>query len=200
MRIGVYGGTFDPPHLGHLILAAEAVSQLGLDRLLWVLTPVPPHKLDKEISPIAQRLELVMAALDSDAQFELSRVDMDRSGPHYSIDTLRLLRKDFPDDQLVFLMGGDSLHDLPYWFNPTGLVAACDIIGVMRRPGDDIDLSILERQVPGLASKVVFVDTPLIEISSHEIRARIANHQPFRYYLSPAVYDLIVDRGYYRLI
>ncbi|MDD5370184.1 MAG: nicotinate-nucleotide adenylyltransferase, partial [Anaerolineaceae bacterium] len=190
--IGVFGGTFDPPHLGHLILAAEAYDQLGLDRLLWVLTPDPPHKLEQHISRAEMRLALVQAAICDNPHFELSRVDLDRMGPHFAVDTVRLLAQDFPAAEMIYLMGGDSLHDLPTWRLPLELVHEVDAFGVMRRPGDDIDLSHLEQALPGLTEKVRFVDAPLLEISSSQIRYRIRTGKPFRYYLPPPVYDLVI--------
>ena len=114
-RLGVFGGTFDPPHLGHLILAAEACSKLELERLLWVLTPDPPHKLDRKITPLEHRLAMVTLAIQDTPAFELSRVEIDRPGPHYMVDTLGLLMKAHPSAELVLLIGGDSLSDLPTW-------------------------------------------------------------------------------------
>lgn len=197
-RIGIFGGTFDPPHLGHMILAAEAVDQLHLDRLLWVLTPDPPHKRGCRIASWEDRLQLVMAALGDDPAFELSRVDIDRPGPHYTLDTVRLLAQANPDAALIYLIGGDSLHDLPNWHQPQAFLEACDELGVMRRPGDAVDMTVLEAQLPGLTAKVRFIDAPLLEISSREIRERIHSGHPYRYYLPPAVFEIIRQRGLYR--
>ncbi len=198
MRIGIFGGTFDPPHVGHLILAQECQSQLKLDRLLWVLTPVPPHKRDRGVTPLRDRLALVQAAIAQDATFELSRVDIDRPGPHYAVDTLALLRQAYPDAQLIYLMGGDSLRNLPNWNEPLTFMWTCNEIGVMRRPGDQIDMQELEGLLPGISQRVYFIEAPLLEISSSEIRERIAAGQPFRYYLLPSVFHLIEKRGLYR--
>ncbi len=197
MRLGIFGGTFDPPHISHLILAAEAFNRLNLARVLWVLTPHPPHKRDQNISPLEQRLELVQAAVEPDRRFELSRIDIDRQPPYYAADTVELLHQRYPADTLIYLLGGDSLHDLPIWHAPQRFVDACDEIGVMRRPGDQVDLGRLEQRLPGLSAKVRFFDTPLIGISATEIRRRVAAGHPFRYFVSPSVYDLIVSRGYY---
>ena len=197
-RLGVFGGTFDPPHLGHLILAAEACSKLGLERLLWVLTPVPPHKLDQRITPLEHRLAMVRLAIQDTPAFELSRVEIDRPGPHYMVDTLGLLAKEHPSAELVLLIGGDSLRDLPTWHRPAELVAACDEIGVIRRPGDSPDLIEVERQVPGTQAKVRFVDAPLLEIASRQIRRRAREKRPFRYYLTPSVYEYILKHDLYR--
>ena len=197
-RIGIFGGTFDPPHLGHLILASEARAQLKLARLLWALTSIPPHKLGQAISPLEDRLAMLELAIADEPAFEVSRVDINRPGPHYTVDTLSLLRAENPGATLVLLLGGDSLHDLTTWHQPAELVAACDEIGVMRRPGDAIHLSSLEQQIPGLTTKVRFVDAPLLEIASHEIRKRASEGQPFRYYVPAAVYEYIIEKGLYR--
>jgi nicotinate-nucleotide adenylyltransferase len=197
-RLGIYGGTFDPPHVGHLILAAEATDQLELSRVLWVLTPEPPHKKDQRITPLADRLDMLQAAIRENPLFELSRVEIERPGPHYSVDTLRILRQQHQDATLVFLIGGDSLHDLPTWHQPRAVVEACDEIGVMRRPGEVIDLAALDADYPGLASKVKFLDAPLVEISSHDIRRRVARGHPFRYHLPEGVYRVIQSRRLYR--
>jgi nicotinate-nucleotide adenylyltransferase len=196
-RLGIFGGTFDPPHLGHLILASEALTKLKLRRLLWVLTSIPPHKIGQPISPIADRLAMLKLALQDEPDFEISTIDMDRPGPQYMLDTLNLLAAQYPNSDLIPLIGGDSLRDLPVWHKPIDLVAACHQIGVMRRPGDSIDLSQLEKQIPGIADKVRFVDAPLLEIASHEIRQRVVEGLPFRYYLLPSVYEYIVSHKLY---
>lgn len=197
MRIGIFGGTFDPPHLGHLILAAEAFDQLRLDRLLWVLTPDPPHKKGMLIHPMEQRVEMVNAAIEDNPSFELSRIEIDRPGPHYAEDTVHLLGKQFPNADLFFLMGGDSLHDLPTWHEPMAFIQACSGLGVMRRPGDEIDLQLIESELPGISKKVNFIDAPLLEISARQIRYRIVANKPFRYYLPPSVYQIIQANNYY---
>ena len=196
--IGIFGGTFDPPHLGHLILAAEARAQLGLERLLWVLTPDPPHKQGQSIAPLAERLEMVRLAIANDAQFELSSVEMNRPGPHYALDTVNLLAAQYPGAKLIYLMGGDSLHDLPTWHRPADFVSACSLIGVMRRPGDAVELEALEKSLPGIRAKIRFVEAPLIDIAAREIRERIAEGRPFRYFLPERVYRYIEEHGLYR--
>lgn len=197
--IGIFGGTFDPPHLGHLILASEAHAQLGLDRLLWVVTPDPPHKRSQSIAPLRHRLAMVKHAIEGDPQFELSTVDMDRPGPHYAVDTVGIIANQNPGANLVYLMGGDSLRDLPRWHRPADFLAACDLIGVMRRPGDAIDLPGLENLFPGLTAKVRFVEAPLLDIAAHEIRRRVAEGRPFRYFLPSWVYSYIVKYNLYSI-
>ena len=197
MRVGIFGGTFDPPHIGHLILASEAVEQLQLDRLLWVLTPDPPHKQEKIISPSNIRLGLLQAAIADNPRFALSRVELDRPGPHYALDTVALLREQFLGGELVYLIGGDSLRDLPTWHEPQALVRAVDGFGVMPRPDAEYDLPTLEATLPGIAKKTFFLDVPLIEISSTDIRARLARGRSARYFLPAPVYAQIVAQGYY---
>ena len=196
--IGIFGGTFDPPHLGHLILAAEARAQLGLERLLWVLTPDPPHKQDQSIAPLDHRLEMVKLAIANDPQFEISSVEMTRPGPHYALDTVHILAGQNPEVNLAYLMGGDSLNDLPHWHRPADFVSACHLIGVMRRPGDTVELAALEKSLPGLRSKVRFVEAPLLNIAAREIRKRIAEGRPFRYFLPERVFEYINEHGLYR--
>jgi nicotinate-nucleotide adenylyltransferase len=196
--IGIFGGTFDPPHLGHLILAAEAFDQLALTRLLWVLTPLPPHKLDQTITPLEHRLAMTRLMLGDYPHFELSRAEIDRPGPHYMLDTVELIRTQYPNAELVLLIGGDSLRDLPAWHRPVELVAACHWLGVMRRPDDTIDLTELEQIIPGMANKVKYVDAPRLEIASRDIRRRISEGRAFRHYLLSPVYDYIQGHGLYR--
>jgi nicotinate-nucleotide adenylyltransferase len=196
--LGIFGGTFDPPHLGHLILAAEALSQLQLTRLLWVLTPQSPLKLGQELTALPHRLEMLKRAISATPGFELSTIEFERPGPHYTIDTLHLLQEKYPAAQLVLLVGGDSLHDLPAWGRPQEIIAILSAFGVMRRPNDKIDLERLEQFFPGLSAKLRFVDAPQLEISASTIRQRIASGGHFRYYLPASVYDYIQQNQLYR--
>jgi nicotinate-nucleotide adenylyltransferase len=198
MRLGIFGGTFDPPHLGHLILAAECYDQLNLDKLLWVVTPDPPHKNGWRISPVRYRLAMVQAAIADSPMFEVSLVDVNRASPHYAVDTIHLLGKQYPEAELIYLIGGDSLHDLPDWHYPEKLLEAADELGVMRRPEDEVNLDELAVQLPGIREKVHFVEAPLLEISARQIRSRIMQCRPYRYYLHPRVYELIHTYGLYR--
>ena len=197
MRIGIFGGTFDPPHNGHLILASEAIDQLKLDRLLWVLTPDPPHKSGQVILPLSGRLELLQAAINSNPKFELSRVEINRPGPHFAADTMQQLAGLFPDDELIYLIGGDSLHDFPHWIDPERLLDASTGLGVMRRPQDKINIPELEKKLPGIHEKLFFIQAPLLEISSSDIRSRIESHRPYQYFLPPAVYKIVQEKKLY---
>ena len=198
MRIGVFGGTFDPPHIGHQILAADAAAQLALDRVLWVLTPTPPHKLGRSISADRTRLRLVRAAAADNPLFEVSTIEFERPGPHFAVDTLAALTQRYPQAELFYLMGGDSLRDLPTWHEPLEFLRFCGGVGVMRRPGDHIDLPELEQVLPGITGLTHIVDAPLIEISASDIRLRVLAGKPYRYLVPPNVFRLIERLQLYR--
>ncbi|HSM71518.1 MAG TPA: nicotinate-nucleotide adenylyltransferase [Anaerolineales bacterium] len=197
-QIGLFGGTFDPPHLGHLILASEAHAQLGLNRLLWIPTPEPPHKQDQSLTSIEHRLTMVKLAIQDNPDFELSRVELDRPGPHYTLDTVELIAEQYPEAEITPIIGGDSLRDLPKWNRPKELLQASHWVGVMRRPGEQENLEVLENDLPGISSKIHYVDAPLLEIASREIRSRIMDGKHFRYFLHPAVYEYILENRLYR--
>ncbi|MCP4139700.1 MAG: nicotinate (nicotinamide) nucleotide adenylyltransferase [Chloroflexi bacterium] len=199
-RIGIFGGTFDPPHLGHLILACEVYTQLKLDRLLWMLTPDPPHKQDRKISGLEHRKKMVALAIEDNPNFELSLIEAERPGPHYSVDTVRIVRERNLGAEIIYLMGGDSLRDLNAWHTPADFVAACDEIGVMRRPADVLDPSQNLDLIEGLKEKVRFVKAPLLEIASREIRQRIRETLPCRYYLPLDVFKYILEENIYQEI
>lgn len=195
--IGIFGGTFDPPHVAHLILASDAQEQLCLDRVLWVLTPLPPHKPDQKFTTLSIRKDMVLAAISGNSGFEFSSVDIDRDPPYYAVDTVRILRQKFANARIVYIMGSDSLCDLPNWFTPDQFIHNCDAIGVMKRQDAFVDLNLLRVQLPNLDDKIQFINVPLIELSSSEIRRRAANGIAFRYYLPERVFDLVVKHNLY---
>jgi len=197
MKIGVFGGTFDPPHLAHLFFAEEARWQLKLDRILWLLTPISPLKSVVEISPWEQRLELIEAAVDGNQNFEVSRVDIDRPGPHYAYESMKILAGEHGGDELIYLIGEDSLRDLVKWERPDELLRYCQQVGVMRRPAVQVNFKYLEAAVPGIRSKLIWVDSPMLEISGRMIRERLKNGQPVRYLLPDAVLDIIHENELY---
>lgn len=196
--IGIFGGTFDPPHLAHAVLAAEAFHELGLKRVLWVLTAQPPHKPDRPISPVADRLAMVEIITGDNEHFELSRADLDRDPPHYAVGTIAWLRNRYPGEAFAYLMGSDSLRDLPTWHAPQEFVDACDLIGVMRRKDARVDLDGLEGQLMGVGRKLKIFEVPLLQISGHEIRERVRHDRPYRYFLLPAVAQYVEANRLYR--
>jgi nicotinate-nucleotide adenylyltransferase len=198
MRIGIFGGTFDPPHIGHLILAQEAQAQLALDHVLWVVTPFPPHKKLHKISPVQDRIAMVLLAIAGNRKFILSRVDIDRQQPHFAVDTVAQLRKKSPKDEFYYLMGTDSLNDLPTWHDPVRFVSICHSIVIMVRRDESVDTSKLDADIPGLNKKLKFLETPLIEISGTDIRNRVENGKQIRYFVPDKIYHYIINHKLYQ--
>lgn len=197
MRLGVLGGTFDPPHFAHLIMAEYARELLSLDRVLWVVEADPPHKQGQLVLPVEHRLQMVEIALVGNPAFELSLVDVHRPGPHYTVDTLSILAGQYPGSDLFFLLGADSLRTLPHWRNPAQLIRWASLV-VMERPGVAYDIATLESSIPGLREHTIFEDAPLIDISSSDIRARVASGRSVRYLLPANVETYIHTQGLYR--
>lgn len=196
--IGVFGGSFDPPHLGHLILADEARAALGLERILWVVAGDPPHKPEQPMTEAALREEMVEAAIDGNPAFVLSKADLNRPGPHYTVDTLRQLRSSGLQAPFAYLMGSDSLVQLPEWHRPEEFIELCGLIGVLRRPGNPVDWALLGPILPGLREKVRMFDAPLVAISGRGIRARVAEGRAYRYLVLPRVAERIEAHQLYR--
>ncbi len=195
-RVGILGGTFDPPHLGHLILAEYAVEALNLNCLLFVPAADPPHKQHEKNTPVAHRLAMLKLALGSNSRFTLSRVDVDRPGPHYSLDMVKIIQGQNPGAELYFVMGGDSLRDLPRWHRPAELVSLCRL-AVMHRPGDGARPYMHEDVLPGLSERVVMIDAPLIGISATEIVSRWQKGLSIRYLVPDAVLDYMTAHNVY---
>ncbi len=196
-RIGLLGGTFDPPHIGHLILAQHALDAIGLDRLLFVPAADPPHKRTEAKTSVDHRLTMLEGAVIDNPQFAISRVDVDRPGPHYSVDMVRLIQADFPQADLYFVMGGDSLRDLPKWFQPHELIKLCKIV-VMRRPQTLISANLHDAVLPELSQRLTIVDASQIDISSSAIVARLQAGNSIRYLVPDAVLAYIKAHQLYR--
>jgi len=196
-KIGYFGGTFDPPHIGHLALASEAAHQFGLSRLYWGLTPDPPHKQDQAITTLPHRLEMLKRTVSENPLFEISYLEINRPGPHYTVDTIQLLKQQERDADIIFLIGDDSLLDLPTWRRPLDLIAAVSKIGVMRRFGNPPDFSALYEEIPELVGKVGFIDVLVQPISSREIRRRVEEGNVYRCYILPSVSSYIEENHLY---
>ena len=195
IRLGLLGGTFDPPHYGHLIAAQEAFSQLGLDRVLFLPARQNPLKRGEPSSDADTRCAMVERAIADDPRFELSRLDVDRPGPSFTIDLLTTLHA--PDHELFFLAGADILAELPRWHAPLKILQLATLV-VANRPGAPLpDLDQLERRLPGAADRVRLMDMPGVDISSSDLRVRVRNGQPIRYLTPPAVEQFIADHGLY---
>ena len=159
---------------------------MELERVLWVPAADPPHKQEWEITPADHRLAMLQIALGNHPGFMLSRADIDRPGPHYTVDLMDILAGEHPQAAWFILMGGDSLRDLPAWHRPARLIEQCTL-AVMPRPGATYDVAELESLFPGIASRVTFIDTPLVDIAASEIVRRVVAGQTIRYLVPPGV-------------
>jgi nicotinate-nucleotide adenylyltransferase len=199
-RYGILGGTFDPPHIGHLILAQEASVRLGLDRVWFIPTGVSPHKLGQPVTPAIHRVAMLERALASDDRFGLLTLEIERLGPSYTIDTLRELRTQWgPECEIALILGWDMLLYLPQWRDPSGVVASVEEIVAVHRPGanssDALD-DVFER-LPDLRGKLRTPSFPQLDISSTEIRERVTQGLPVRYLVSDVVSGYISAQGLY---
>ncbi len=194
-RLGVLGGSFDPPHLAHLAIASEAFHALSLERVLFVPAAAPPHKDGGERTSAAIRLELTSLALDDDLRFTTSGIEIER-GLVYTTDTLRALADRFHGHDLVFIMGSDSLLQLETWHEPDRLLSLCTL-AVAPRPGDlpEAIAAAAERWGP---ERVAQLDVPALDLSSSDIRERVAMRRPIRYLVPRRVEHYIRESGLYR--
>ncbi|MDQ3226285.1 MAG: nicotinate-nucleotide adenylyltransferase [Chloroflexota bacterium] len=183
-RVGVFGGTFDPVHNGHLHVARELREALGLDRIVWVPAGRPPHKTGQIVSSDRDRLQMLRLALRESLGDEISSVDIDRSGPSYTADMLELLHDTMAPATLVFLMGEDSLRDFPTWRDPGRIIRAAEL-AVAARPGIDIDIESIAAQFPVVRGRVRVIPTTELAVSSSEIRERVRD--------AKSLYGLVPD-------
>jgi nicotinate-nucleotide adenylyltransferase len=195
--IGIFGGTFDPPHLGHLIIATELQYVLGLDRVMFIPAGDPPHKAYQHVSSPQDRVAMLRLALTETPSFAISTVEIDRTGPSYTVDTLRLLTEQIEGARLIFLMGEDSLRDLATWREPNQIATLADL-AVATRPGVSVDVDAVHTAIPETRGKVQLVAVPEIGIASRDLRRRAAAGLPIRYQVLPAVDDYIRENGLYR--
>ena len=197
-RIGIFGGTFDPIHLGHLILAEEARHRLQLDCVYLIPAADPPHKQGQQISSVVHRIRMAELATLDNNHLQISRIDADRPGPHYTVDTIRLLRQQYSHEvELFFLMGLDSLRDLPTWHNPGWIVENCTI-AALSRFDVEIDWHALDRAIPNIRQNVIVLDMPELEIASRTLRQRVHKGNPIRYQVPEVVERYIADWRLYR--
>jgi len=206
VRYGILGGTFDPPHIGHLALAQEAHARLALDRVWFAPAASPPHKRGRAISPAVERRAMVELAIAGDERFGLETVDLDRPGPAYTVETLRLLRERWgPEAWIGFIVGWDMLLSLPTWHEPQATLAALDALVAARRPGytsasdaeDAETLAALERSLPGLRARLTTLPAPQLAIASSDLRERVARGLPVRYLTPDPVRAYIAAHGLY---
>ena len=199
MRLGVLGGTFDPVHLGHQIIAEEARVNLSLDKVIFVPAGRPWFKEGVEITPSADRLAMLNIAVCSNPSFEIDVLEVERPGPTYTADTMNELRSRVGEEaELYFIVGLDALAELPSWKDPDRLADLCCFAG-MKRPGyTDFDILGLEREIPGVSGKIHLVDNLLVDISSSDIRRRVREGLPISYLVPEEVEEYIKEKGLYR--
>lgn len=199
MKVGVFGGTFDPIHYGHLVAAEEAWARLELGYVLFVPAGQPPHKLGRAISPAVHRVAMVELAIGGNARFLVSRVDVERAGPSYSVDMLAELQRRLGKAvQLHFIIGLDSLSELLTWHDPARLVQLCRVVAVTRPGYRWYDLASLEAAIPQARERIDIVEVPQLDISSSDLRQRVAEGCPISYQVPRAVERYIEKQGLYR--
>lgn len=199
MDIGVLGGTFDPIHLGHLMMAEEAKQRLALARVIFVPAGQPWLKVDRAVAPATHRVEMVRRAIAGQADFELSTTEVDRPGPSYTVDTVDVLERQLGTEASFFLLlGWDSLAELPQWKEPAKLVQLCRLVAIPRPDCSPPGLEALESSIPGIARSMVFLDVPPVDISSSDIRKRVAQGLSFRHLVPEEVAKYIEEQGLYR--
>ncbi len=188
-KVGILGGSFDPPHVAHVAMAEEAWARIPLDRVLYMPAPNPPHKTQLVLTPYELRVKMVELAIEGRRGLELSRMEEFRDGPSYTIDLLRHYMR-LHNDEIFFIIGADTMNDLPSWLDPRGILELATIV-VFPRTGFP---SILP--VEGDASVVLF-EAPVIDVSSSEIRDKVAAGEPTKHFLPEPVHDFILEKSLY---
>jgi nicotinate-nucleotide adenylyltransferase len=202
LKLGVMGGTFDPIHIAHLIIAEEALFRYGLDKVVFVPSARPPHKTRAPHTPAADRLEMVRLAIEDNPRLEASDMELNREGPSYTIDTLRELRQVHGEGTgLFFIAGADSILELMTWKEPGQLLDEAKFI-VANRPGfpvEKLEYSLPEQTSRGARSieSVYMMDMPALDISASDIRERASGGRAFRYMLPDKVWRYVCDKGLY---
>lgn len=202
LRVGLLGGTFDPIHYGHLVIAEEVRARLDLAELVFVPAGQPPHKPEQTIAAAHHRLAMLQLAIASNPYFTISQVDLERPGPSYTVDTLRLLRQQWDrQTAFYFIIGGDSLEDLLTWHDPAGILEQLTYLVAVQRPGYEEASGYretLEGRLPGIKQRLLMVQAPQLEISATDLRLRVAEGRPIKYQTPEAVEYYIAQQGLYR--
>lgn len=197
-RIGILGGTFDPPHIGHLWLATLAADALPLDRVVFMPAPQPPHKRGQAISSITDRLLMTRLAISGNDAFELSTLEVGRHGPSFTIDSVEELRRAYGDTQLFLLMASDTLAQIDSWREPDRLLSLIEW-AVAPRPGSSLpNEDRLRERFGAAAQRIHLLEGPSLDVSATEIRRRVAAGRAIRYLVPEAVEELILEKGLYR--
>ncbi len=202
-RVGILGGTFDPIHYGHLVIAEEVYAALNLAEMVFVPAGQPPHKPGNIVSDARHRLAMLELAIASNPHFTISLVDLDRPGPSYTVDTLRLLREQWgAQTAIYFVIGGDSLEELLNWYERARILEQLAHLVAICRPGynEATDhLEWLEARLPGIRARLINVPAPQLDISATDLRTRVAEGRPIKYQTPEAVEQYILQQGLYRI-
>jgi nicotinate-nucleotide adenylyltransferase len=197
LRVGILGGTFNPPHVGHLVCAQEAHAGLGLDLVLFAPVREPPHKAIEADPGCEHRVRLCELAVADDERFGVTRVDADRPGPSWTVDTLRRLHAEAPEHDLTFIVGGDMAYSLPTWREPEAVLELAEF-GVAEREGvGRADIAEALSALPGAPERVHFFEMPRIDVSSSYIRREVAAGRPVRYLVPDPVADYMRSHDLY---
>ncbi len=199
MKIGILGGTFDPIQIAHLLGAEMVWDTLKLDQILFLPAGDPPHKQHQQHTPTHHRLAMVELAIANNTHFVLCRIDLDRKGPHYTNETIRLIRQQYhlTETECFFIIGGDSLVDLPTWHQPRDFVSLCQL-AVLHRPGYHPDLTTLTTAIPKLPERLHWVAMPQLDIAASTIRKRARSGQSIRYQVTDPVWHYIQEHQLYQ--
>ena len=201
-RVGLIGGTFDPVHYGHLVIAEEVCAVLTLDDMIFIPAGQPPHKPGRRITRAEDRLKMLELAIASNQAFSLSRIEIERVGVSYTVETLRTLRAEWGVEvMLYFVIGWDSLEELHTWYNPGGLLACLDYLVAVSRPGYQEEKGYrarLEGRLPGITERLLVVEAPQLEISSTDLRRRVTEGRPIKYQVPEVVEQYIIQHGLYQ--
>ena len=198
MRRGLLGGTFDPPHIGHLQIAEEARRKLCLDEIVFIPAGSPWVKASMKVSPAAQRLEMIKLATAGNPCYSVNDLEVRRPGPSYTWQTLQELCLQHPDDELFFILGWDNLSNLPSWHHPDRIIKAACLVALPRVGSPRPDLQHLDVRVPGLASRTTILTEPEINVSATSIRERVRLCEPIDHMVTPSVADYITRNGLYK--
>lgn len=197
-KIGVFGGTFDPIHVGHLAAVEDAAVRLGLDKVLFLPNRVPPHKMHQATSPTSDRVAMVELAIADNPLFAVSLLELERPGPSYTLDTMRELSARLgPEVELYFLVGLDALAALHTWHQPETLLREFRVVFMERPISQRVDWTEIERRFPEIRRQASVVSVALLEISGEDIRCRVREGLPIRYYVLPPVRRYIEQHGLY---
>lgn len=197
-KIGIMGGTFDPIHYGHLVAAEMARAEFKLDKVLFIPTGTPPHKDRRDISDAELRFEMVKLAIQDNPAFDISALEIERKGPSYTVETLRVLRRMWPDHELYFITGSDALLEIFSWREAEAIFTMIEFIGAARPGFDASDFFLkVQREHPETQGKIHYLEVPALAISSTDIRARVRRGEPIRYLLPEPVRLYLEQRRLY---